>query len=597
MCKRKAGVAICPPGFFCFLLLSLAICGSTGLTFSQQKAISVRSVSMAGTKSLKRAHLEEVMQTTEGRLFARQALADDLERIVRRYAAEGYPFARIDSVHLNPSPTGDAVDVLIVINEGKPAVVKSLKFEGARGVPVTELVGNMILREGDLLLPPQLESDIKRMLELYERSGYPFAAISVGEIEFEEGEREMYASVRLDIQEGKVARLTELRVEGNETTKTFVILREARLKEGELFRGDQPERIRRRLERLQLFSSVSNPELFVKEDGSVGLLVRVAEGNANRFDGILGYVPSIRNGEDGYLTGLLDVQFRNILGTGRQLATRWHRESQSSQEIELKYREPWLASYPLNVDGTLFQRKQDSMYVHRRYHLHADLMLTEELSIGILISQATVIPSEGTRFVSESQSTSVGVSVSYDTRDDAVTPSDGMRYKTEYYTGTKKVDTPGDASTSEKNSTQRLSFDLEYFISPISRQVLAASIFVRDYRTADIEISDLFRLGGANTLRGYREAQFLGSRIAWSNLEYRVIVAPRSYAYAFVDAGYVLTPDRPSIGLSTNESAKIGYGVGVRLDSPLGLIGVSLAMGEGDSFSTAKLHFRLINEF
>ena len=143
----------------------------------------------------------------------------------------------------------------------------------------------------------------------------------------------------------------------------------------------------------------------------------------------------------------------------------------------MKYREPWLASYPLNVDGTLFQRKQDSMYVHRRYHLHADLMLTEELSIGILISQATVIPSEGTRFVSESQSTSVGVSVSYDTRDDAVTPSDGMRYKTEYYTGTKKVDTPGDASTSEKNSTQRLSFDLEYFISPISRQVLAASIF------------------------------------------------------------------------------------------------------------------------
>jgi outer membrane protein insertion porin family len=139
--------------------------------------------------------------------------------------------------------------------------------------------------------------------------------------------------------------------------------------------------------------------------------------------------------------------------------------------------------------------------------------------------------------------------------------------------------------------------DFEHFASFFNRQVLATSVYARDFRSATTELSDLFRLGGANTLRGYREAQFLASRLVWSNVEYRILVGLRSYLFGFVDAGYVFTPERRDVGLLKSEQTKLGYGVGVRLDSPLGLLGVSLAFGQGDTFSTAKLHIRLINEF
>jgi hypothetical protein len=59
----------------------------------------------------------------------------------------------------------------------------------------------------------------------------------------------------------------------------------------------------------------------------------------------------------------------------------------------------------------------------------------------------------------------------------------------------------------------------------------------------------------------------------------------------------VLTPDRPEVGLVKEEMNRIGYGAGLRIDTPLGLIGVSLAFGKGDTFGTAKLHIRLANEF
>jgi outer membrane protein insertion porin family len=107
----------------------------------------------------------------------------------------------------------------------------------------------------------------------------------------------------------------------------------------------------------------------------------------------------------------------------------------------------------------------------------------------------------------------------------------------------------------------------------------------------------MYRFGGATTLRGYRENQFLGSRIAWTNAEYRFILARHSYFFGFFDTGYYFRPADNVSSVPGAESFRYGYGIGIRMDSPLGNIGVSFALGQGDSFSTAKIHIGLLNEF
>ena len=139
-------------------------------------------------------------------------------------------------------------------------------------------------------------------------------------------------------------------------------------------------------------------------------------------------------------------------------------------------------------------------------------------------------------------------------------------------------------------------FDLSYYLSPFLRQVIATELHLRDFSSGNIDVSDLFRLGGSTTLRGYQEGQFLGSRLLWTNLEYRYLVTPLSFFYAFLDFGYI-APFSNDSGLRIAEQNKFGYGIGVRMDSALGLIDVSIALGEGDTFSTAKIHIQLINEF
>jgi outer membrane protein insertion porin family len=341
------------------------------------------------------------------------------------------------------------------------------------------------------------------------------------------------------------------------------------------------------------------PELYLTEKEQGGLLVRVVEGNHNNFDGVLGYVPSNREGESGDITGLVNVSLRNLFGTGRKLSFRWFQENQNSKETELHYFEPWAASYPVNIQIGFFQRKQDSTYVKLQYDMSAEVMMTEEFSIGVSISQSGVYPSEGygRSVIAESNIFHVGASVKYDSRDNPAAPESGILYTTEYQTGSKRSTFPGTPPIESKSTTQRLVFDLAYYVSPFRKQVIASELHLRDIKSGSMDVSDLFRLGGAASLRGYREGQFYGSQLVWMNLEYRFLVAPRSFFYGFIDLGYIAQPAMASVQMNAQEQSKIGYGIGVRMDSALGLIGVSFALGEGDTFSTSKVHIRLINEF
>ena len=111
------------------------------------------------------------------------------------------------------------------------------------------------------------------------------------------------------------------------------------------------------------------------------------------------------------------------------------------------------------------------------------------------------------------------------------------------------------------------------------------------------ELDELYRFGGATTLRGYREDQFTGNRLLWTNLEYRYLLGRRSYAFLFTDIGYYLRDELLALGLVEATAVKIGYGLGITFETALGLLGVSYALGEGDTFNKGKIHFGLIGEF
>lgn len=575
-----------------FTLICLFIFGAT-FTFPGPR---IRSLSFQGNHVLSFREVRDVVQSHEGGLFDRHALAADLNRITDRYEQEGYlsATAGIGSLLWNNDST--FADVTIVINEGEKAVLGSIEVEGNTLMTTDEILREIETHPGMALDQPLLEQDIDLLVRRYERSGYPFASIAIDRIE-PAADRKSLRLV-LAITEGSRIRIDEVHVNGNTETKEHVIVREAGIPLGEPYNTDIIDRATKRLQRMNLFASIAPPELYVTDKGNGGIVFSVTEGNTNTFDGVLGYVPAPEGtGESGYATGMVNVSMVNLFGTARKLAFRWQKDDRYSQQLSVRYNEPWVFEFPIDLSGSFDQRQQDTTYIRRASEFRADLRVIDLLTVGGIASFDYVIPSSSAAsFLASSRTISTGIEVDYDSRDDNLSPTSGVLYHTDYRVGTKSIDATSHLQGSG-TSVQSVSLDAEGYAQPILHQVVAVGLHGRQLTSGSIELGDLYRFGGATTLRGYRENQFLGSRIAWTNLEYRMLLARRSYFFGFLDNGYYFLPADSNLGTTESNAYRMGYGVGIRLETSLGNIGVSFAFGQGDSFSQGKIHINIINTF
>ncbi|MCB2203247.1 BamA/TamA family outer membrane protein [bacterium] len=502
---------------------------------------------------------------------------------------------------LHAQSTADSAEVLMPVQDAAMRMqeipIGSLRIEGSASATEAELRELCDSAPGSVFSEQALQQDIARMLDFYDRRGYPFAAIRIADVELRSAADSTCMDIRLEVHEGRVFRIEEITVEGNTLTDADVIIRETRIDEGEIYDGDKIGDIRRRLERLQYFASVREPQLYVRDDSVGGLLISVEEGSTNRFDGVVGYQPAAGEEGSGYFTGLVDVQFGNLFGTGRQLSARWEKATQESSELELHYLEPWIMGFPVNIAAGFFQRQQDSAYVRRAADGEIRLLASSDISISATLQATEVIPSVNSAIAGLYRSSilAAGLQLRIDTRDDVYNPRSGIVLRNAYSGGNKRF-TAGDGS-GVTDFLQHIEIDAGYYQEILPRVVAAIALHGRELTGDELDVSDLYRIGGANTLRGYREEQFSGTRFVWINNELRYSLGRRTFAFAFFDFGYIYQSPDIARGREEMTAFRNGYGLGARIETGLGIVGVSYALGHGDGLSEGKIHFGLINAF
>jgi hypothetical protein len=112
-----------------------------------------------------------------------------------------------------------------------------------------------------------------------------------------------------------------------------------------------------------------------------------------------------------------------------------------------------------------------------------------------------------------------------------------------------------------------------------------------------VPLSEQYYVGGARTLRGYRENQFHGRRVALARAEFRIGGSPQENLYVFVDNGYILQETLAENRVVREDLFKTGYGFGLRTRSQVGVVGLSFGLGEEVSLGQAKVHILLEQNF
>jgi outer membrane protein insertion porin family len=566
--------------------------------FSQQHS-RITDVRFHGLTSIPATEARQILLSGLRTSSIPDSLRSGFDPLLIRYQQLGFYSARIDSIEIVGGAERSDNTLDVWVNEGSRAMVDSIVFHSMRLFSVYEVLPFFETQRGSVLIDKNLEKDIHSLITQYSNHGYPFVSVTVGSIVSRPcpGSEDDCLTLSLDIVEGPRVTIDRVDISGNNLTRPDVILRESRISIGDIYRLDDVEKARLRLLRLGFFSSVDDPDIVMSESGS-GLKLRVTETAMNTFDGVIGYLPPVQGNDHGTFTGMVNVLLKNMFGTGRRLGARWQHDNVSTQELQFQYLEPWIAGLPVNVGLGFFQRQQDTTYVQRTYDARTEVTAFDNLTLSALFSFDQVIPSATMSgfFVTGSTSVSTGIEIRYDMRDDPAAPTRGYLYRSDVRVGRKTVASQS-AGVEERSSLQRYTLDVEWYLSTFSRQVLASSIHARELRSGAIREPDMFRFGGARTLRGYRENQFLGSRIVWGSLEYRLSVGRRSFGYLFTDLGYYLYPGDPELQLPENQASKTGYGLGFQLETGLGILRVSYALGAGDTFTTGKIHFGIINDF
>jgi outer membrane protein insertion porin family len=241
--------------------------------------------------------------------------------------------------------------------------------------------------------------------------------------------------------------------------------------------------------------------------------------------------------------------------------------------------------------------------VQRKFEGSLEYLATEDISASVIVASESVVPTVRAVpvfTVYNSSYITTGANLKIDTRDDPYSPTEGVLFINSYSFSRKTINGPTEYFTPNLNTAvdlQRFSSSFYFFYELFTRQIVAIGVNARELRGSTFENSDLYRLGGTNSLRGYREEQFLGSRIFWSNLEFRSLLTRRSYGFLFFDTGYYLRPEEVDKNIPKSEEFLYGFGLGLNLETALGVLRVSYALGEGDTFSDGKIHFGVLNEF
>lgn len=555
---------------------------------------------ITGNTIISEAEIAAALKTKPGMELTEQGLNEDLSAI--------YDLGWFYDLRPEFKEVPEGVQVIYHVMEN-PAFTK-VKITGNTVVDDKKASGFFDLEENKIINLKDVNTRVQRLEEEYRQNGYILARVTDIHMDTD-------GTLNITVNEGIVE---DFKVKGNVKTKDYVITREMKLKKGKPFNAKDARRSMQRVYNLGYFEDVNvklNPG---KEPNSVEVEISVVEMNTGTFGIGAGY-----SNADGFI-GMISIGDKNFRGTGDKVNIRWEFGGEDNKNYDFSYTKPWIddkettatinlyditneyADY--NIDGDeiarydkkrrgqelTFSRKTDNEYVSNYVTLKNRDDIYKGMADGYENDKnqyyEDVFNSSGyyqnwmPKTADERRKENFGVTRSitvgriFDSRDNIYDPHEGKRiaYSLEW------------AGLGGDFDFTKFTADYRYYYRAGGESVWALNLGA-GYADGDMPLSQRFSMGGSDTLRGYEDDQFRGNSMLKATLEYRFPIIKKVQGVLFTDNGYAWDKrheDEFDLGLIKNS-----FGVGLRINSPLGP--VKLDYGYGDD--GGKFHFSFGGQF
>ena len=596
---------------------------------AQEPRVLVAEVAVLGVEDELQDIIYTTIDTEPGRTTTRSQLQEDINAI--------YATGLFQDVELTPEDTPLGVRITFkvtanpILNE---VVVNTIPEDSQEQVlppeKLEEIFGD---RYGEILNLRDLQSGIEDINAWYKENGFELAQVVGSPQVSPEG------TVTLVVAEGVIENI-QVRFFDEEDeptegkTRDFIVTREIQLERGGVFKRDTAQRDLQRVFGLGIFEDVRLSFSPGEDPSKVVINVDVVESSTGSVAAGAGFSSSSG------LFGTVSYQQQNLGGNNQTIGTEFQL-GERELLFDVNFTDPWIAGDPYRTSYTVnaFRRRSislvfdgddndiqtadgdDSPRVVRTgggisfsRPLPADPFKRGEwsLSSGFQYQRVSITNDDGDLSpVSSEEDGSQNLAfsdsgnddlfifrfgASRDRRNNALQPTRGSLLRL----GVEQSVPIGSGSI----LLSRLRGNYSYYI-PVDivrftdgPQALAFNVQAGTV-IGDLPPYEAFVVGGSNSVRGFAEGELGNGRsFLQASAEYRFPIFRIVGGALFFDYGTVLgtddnVPGQPSIVRDLPGSG-FGYGLGVRVQSPLGPIRVDYALDEeGDG----RIHFGIGERF
>lgn len=555
--------------------------------------VTVKDVVVEGAQAFSIGKVRKILKKTRRKkVFKEDTFKEDLALLVESYRNRGFLEMSVDSSRRVFSPERDKVTLFLTINEGRLYTVGSFSFKGATMYTDRELRKAVALLPGKLYDQSKMDESLRNLQDLYADKGYLRAEVTpetkTQPIDLDRGTVDLLFS----IVESSVVYVDRIYVDGNTYTKEKVIRREILLQSGDVFSAIK---MRRTVEKLYNLGFLDDVQVDVQQPRSpdnADIVFSVKEGKPGVLSAGAGF-----SSLDG-LVGTLQVQHTNIFGWGQRVNVMWE-FGRKRQNYELGWTNPWFLDKPMSFGVDLFDTVrtlpfQGDDFAYKKGNrglgfrlgprLSDELTLIENYNyerVRVFDIQPSFVPDgekdpSTTIAASDDIKSAVTTGVVWDTRDYVFDAKTGGRHSAtlEYAGGPLG----GDLNYYKPELSAARYFPTFWkFVLTLS----ARGAFIKNLRHTDqpVAFSELFRIGGVDTVRGYQSGDVGvdgGKVYTVFNGEYKFPIVQENkktilQGALFADLGGCwesLHDVNMNVGSGLREM-KAGVGFGIRFKTPV----------------------------
>ncbi|MDP8268387.1 MAG: outer membrane protein assembly factor BamA [Candidatus Tenebribacter davisii] len=287
------------------------------LNIDEGSKVAIKNVKIHGNKEITTKKLLGKLKTKKASLFRsgkfdKDKFGEDLDILINYYNKKGFIDARIISWEKNLIEDSFVIDIYLV--EGNQFFFGKVFVKGNERFTEELIISQFKFKDEEVFNLEKFNNQLGSVTNMYYEEGYIYATF---DHELKKSDR--IVNLQLNINENNRAKVRKISIVGNRKTKEKVIRRQLVISPGDYFQQSKIMKSQQNIYNMGFFEPdlhLSNPTV-INQNGDVDLVINVSDKVSGSANGGIAL-----NSQDG-LVGQLAVSHNNLFGNSWQSSVKW----------------------------------------------------------------------------------------------------------------------------------------------------------------------------------------------------------------------------------------------------------------------------------